>query len=655
MKIVIENFRNIERMELDIDESKTNFIYGISGSGKSSLIRAVSYEPNEEDVPLGNTAAIPAVLIDGGTPTYNTKIYDESSVKQLILEPIDNELAYNAMVGDESVLTSLELQYGQGIDDLRAFLQPMLEKRDQITKVLKAFGEREKGSTFDRRAGISKLKNEIEKTKVGTAKEVISSNDKYVSFITTGTKVNDDFENQKCPFCKKKLSDARYQKITEISAITKTTFKLVFDNIENITELGMTVPEWTKKRSVTAFEKELDTQRAIRDSLVVLIDFCTAMDGDIRQYDIPKRLTVNKELLDAMPDLRTPVDAINTSMTAYRSLVGKMKTEFNKLVKGAKIDALNQSIKEMGIPYHFAAENIDRNSRTISYLVRHVDCPNTETMGTRLSSGEKNVLALLLFMQDSSSNILLFDDPVSSYDGYRRSQLYKRIAALKGHTILVCSHDQSFVKYAVVDKYKMRGPNASIGQIKMLTNIKGVSEFTDIKKEHFGSVRELVIEHLKKNPACSHYRMVINLRLLCEIDNYARKGKKKAAAWGYTSAILHQADRTAVIEQLEGKDFSEEEILALFKAEYSFDVPPMPTMCDTTDWPSYTEFEKAILAREIGTINKISKNVLNDLVHLNNHLAIGLDPYEFTDYPAYLDEEIETILNDYFGLPANVE
>ena len=81
----------------------------------------------------------------------------------------------------------------------------------------------------------------------------------------------------------------------------------------------------------------------------------------------------------------------------------------------------------------------------------------------------------------------------------------------------------------------------------------------------------------------------------------------------------------------------------------------MPTMCDTADWPSYTEFEKAILAREIGAINKISKNVLNDLVHLNNHLAIGLDPYEFTYYPAYLDEEIEIILNDYFGLPANAE
>lgn len=42
MKINIKNYKNIENLTLDIEDNKINHIFGISGSGKSSIAQALS-------------------------------------------------------------------------------------------------------------------------------------------------------------------------------------------------------------------------------------------------------------------------------------------------------------------------------------------------------------------------------------------------------------------------------------------------------------------------------------------------------------------------------------------------------------------------------------------------------------------------------------
>lgn len=401
MRIEIKDYRNIESMVLDLDDGKVNFIYGVSGSGKSTIIKAVSSEPSDNDVPVGQVTTRPTVLIDGCKPTYaGTWVYDENSVKQLILEPIVNELAYSAMIGDETALSQLESEFRQAINSLRLHLSDMLARRDLIGKLLSAFGERQSGAAFDKSAGISKLKKALSKTKTGTARIALFSSDKYISFIKDGTTVCSDpanhvcdYANHVCPFCKRKLSDYRYGKIEELGAITKSAYKIVFDNRGLIESLGIPIPDWTKKRSVSAFEKEIDKQIRMRLSLDELIEFCTASDGDIRQYELPKRINVCMELIDAMPALAAPIESVNNSITACRSLIGKMKKEFDKLVNSKKIKELNQSIKDIGIPYQFVPSGLDRPNKKSSYIIRHIKNGATETMSTLLSTGEKTYWA----------------------------------------------------------------------------------------------------------------------------------------------------------------------------------------------------------------------------------------------------------------------
>lgn len=53
MKINLSNYKNIESLEFEIEDNKINHIFGISGSGKSSIAQALAFKVNSDDVKVG--------------------------------------------------------------------------------------------------------------------------------------------------------------------------------------------------------------------------------------------------------------------------------------------------------------------------------------------------------------------------------------------------------------------------------------------------------------------------------------------------------------------------------------------------------------------------------------------------------------------------
>ena len=49
MNITIENFKNLKQLNYTIDDNKINFLFGMSGFGKSSILSALA-----DDVPNNN-------------------------------------------------------------------------------------------------------------------------------------------------------------------------------------------------------------------------------------------------------------------------------------------------------------------------------------------------------------------------------------------------------------------------------------------------------------------------------------------------------------------------------------------------------------------------------------------------------------------------
>lgn len=56
MHLRIKNFRNIASLNYGIEDGKVNFLYGVSGAGKSSIVRGISEAIDEDlDVRIGIT------------------------------------------------------------------------------------------------------------------------------------------------------------------------------------------------------------------------------------------------------------------------------------------------------------------------------------------------------------------------------------------------------------------------------------------------------------------------------------------------------------------------------------------------------------------------------------------------------------------------
>lgn len=644
MRIHIENFRNIQSLDFEIPDKKVSFLYGISGTGKSSLIKAMSQPVGVKDMPIGKRGLTPAVLINGSNPDYEgVRVYNEGSVTSLVLSPDENENAYSALVGDESELAKLEDQYRSSIDDLRKHLGSMLERRDKIAALIKAFGPIEGNEKFSKKSGARKIETELHGPKASAAsKSLLKKDPKYIKFINDGAKLS-QYGVGKCPFCDRKMSVSKVAYIEAIRSATQSTFKMVFDNTFLFCDLGISEPEWTHKRSYSKFEKTLLEQIEVMGELNSLIEFCQAVDRNIADYTIPKGFHASQSLLDVMPFLKSPLDTVNGSISEYRKLVSQMKSQFNKLVKG-KTKALNARIDLLGIPYRIEATALNRNDRKVSYCIRHVSDPAHENNGELLSTGEKNVLALLIFTMNGTGEVVIFDDPVSSYDEYRRSQLYKHIINETKSTVIVCSHDQSFIKQAIIDKKKDSAQSRRIGLIGVFDNKHGAGTVQELAEDDFGSLRSFVCERIQFGGPDDYYRSMLNLRLICEIDSFKKKGLVKRAAWGYTSAILHGGNRDEILGVLASKGVSEKDIQDMFKREYELEVPPVPSQYDSNANSSYSTFERIIIGREKKGVTPTMKYVMDDIVHLNNNLAICLNPYKYTDYPRYIVDKVEVLV-----------
>ena len=81
MKINIENYKNIGLLDYEISDKKVNFLFGISGAGKSSICNSIVEENINLNKQFGNDNE-PKVLINGSVPLKeNYMIFDESTVR----------------------------------------------------------------------------------------------------------------------------------------------------------------------------------------------------------------------------------------------------------------------------------------------------------------------------------------------------------------------------------------------------------------------------------------------------------------------------------------------------------------------------------------------------------------------------------------------
>lgn len=665
MQITISNYNNIRNLDYEIEDSKINFLFGISGCGKSSIAKALTKKSSEDNIPY-NTENIPFVEVNQGSITFNEyEMFDLDYMKRVLIEKQDGTDIYHIMIGNNGELNALKEEYNKYIESLlmqRENIFNIKGKIDTLINDLKISYTR----SNDYRNGciIKKITKNLDENKLNYLKSKNYSN-KQVKWFSDG-KNTDSYKNGKCPFCNKKLSDYRKSIIDKITIIDAKSFEKINAQNAIFNLLNIKEPNWMKKKEVDKFNKQIRMYYDLLPQFEILTQYINVASKTNIFLDKLEKITVTKEMRILYPEIANEMNNFNNKYSNIRKKLGKIKCETDKLLKKNR-ERINDYLNILGIPYEFFETNINDDQKNAEFIIRAKNSKNTDMQKDRvnnLSYGERNLIGLIIFLiSHKEDDFLIIDDPASSYDEYRRKVIFDMLYKCKGEntTMLVLSHDHIFAKYAIYHFEKSKEKRYDrLGTLeKLYYNQTGKIDYIEtynetiikpIKKDNFDSMTNFIKERLKELPHEINYLVAINLRLYYEINKASRYHKE---VYGYLSQILHRKEKSEIIESLEKVNKTENDILFAIKDDLKIDYDVLDNEYKLgINIDSMTNFEKLIFARENCSKNKLGKeikNELNNIVHMNMAYAICLNPYEFNYFSKFVYNYLKNDLNITFN------
>lgn len=632
MKIHIENYKNINKLDLLTENSKLNFFYGICGSGKSSLVGALTKECKFEDVTVGKNIEDVVISVDGNSPDPNSyQLFDEQTVSNVIIKDSEDGNYYNIFVGNEHEVIQLENKYNETISILLSCLDNIKIYKDNIDKLFSIFGKPGTKGKLTPKSKVNLLSKQISESNVSHKKIIKEKGLDYVNWKIKGMSIDDNFGNHLCPFCYQSINDELYKEIELFKTMTPKDFEVIFKGSDALKDLKIQNPDYYNPESLDTFKLEIEKHKIIQEDLNKIIAFCNFPKFQMYNDVQLNKLEVSELVYDIFPELEGIINEINQNIEELIKLNKEMRGKTKTLVKGNE-RKLNSILANLGIPYIFKTK-ILRHSKTASISLCHINDTTMNNMKNNLSYGEKNIVSLLIFLFGASKNTLIIDDPASSYDDFRRKEIFDLLIKYAcNRTVLIFSHDQVFLKYALL--YKKQHPKENIiGKICSYENYEGKVVISDIKHDQFTKLDNAIIEQIKNVDV--YYRKILNARLLLEIN---KKGNE--LAYGYLSAILHKKSKTEILDLLNEKGKSEKEILLSIKNKFDIDLPYLvENYIDGFCYDDLKMFEKAIYLREIENERNGKTELykqLSNVVHLNESLIIGLNPYKHNYFSPYI-------------------
>lgn len=665
MQITISNYNNIRNLDYEIEDSKINFLFGISGCGKSSIAKALTKKSSEDNIPY-NTENIPFVEVNQGSITFNEyEMFDLDYMKRVLIEKQDGTDIYHIMIGNNGELNALKEEYNKYIESLlmqRENIFNIKGKIDTLINDLKISYTR----SNDYRNGciIKKITKNLDENKLNYLKSKNYSN-KQVKWFSDG-KNTDSYKNGKCPFCNKKLSDYRKSIIDKITIIDAKSFEKINAQNAIFNLLNIKEPNWMKKKEVDKFNKQIRMYYDLLPQFEILTQYINVASKTNIFLDKLEKITVTKEMRILYPEIANEMNTFNNKYSNIRKKLGKIKSETDKLLKKNR-ERINDYLNILGIPYEFFETNINDDQKNAEFIIRAKNSKNTDMQKDRVNNfsyGERNLIGLIIFLiSHKEDDFLIIDDPASSYDEYRRKVIFDMLYKCKGEntTMLVLSHDHIFAKYAIYHFEKSKEKRYDrLGTLeKLYYNQTGKIDYIEtynetiikpIKKDNFDSMTNFIKERLKELPHEINYLVAINLRLYYEINKASRYHKE---VYGYLSQILHRKEKSEIIESLEKVNKTENDILFAIKDDLKIDYDVLDNEYKLgINIDSMTNFEKLIFARENCSKNKLGKeikNELNNIVHMNMAYAICLNPYEFNYFSKFVYNYLKNDLNITFN------
>lgn len=634
MQISLRNYKNINHLDATFKDDSISFVFGMSGSGKSSIIESFTDETPIENMTFGQMGN-QSILINGSVPNKDDfSVFDDSTVNRYFLSD-EEEYIHEVLIDDEGEYTRAQQQLSSRITALDNQMLLLETRYNELYRFLEKIGAVQitKEGNLKKTSALYKVISSLRTFGNRRTLQFINNlPDGKLKWITKGCEY---LEDGICPFCDKRMSMKKQREVHNLSEFDSTSVQNIKTEIVQYERFERTIFKNTPSglETMSANCIQMSKARASFEELMTFLRMVKNFDTNRLQTCFP---SLDSALYTYFPELKKHVARIEGDWIELQANYQKVKSKTAGIMS-RKTRSIDKMLVTLGIPYCVEAKY--KQGFVTDYMLVHKNDPLKRNSRSKLSKGEKCIVALVFFILSNAKNskTILIDDPVSSYDEYRRKQILNIITTkLEGHTVVVFSHDSVFAKYACLEFNRKK----CIGDVFYLENFDTHPTLKTIRKEDFGSFDSFLAERIVS--ASQYYQKIINIRMALEKST-------STIEYSYVSSILHATEPPEICRLLNERGYIETELIQKIEDRFGVKLPPVYNdYYKNINVDSFSYFEKVLFLREYsafhpGAAGKVHAEI-SDYIHLNSRYYICLNPYEYLYSSPSLHETISTLI-----------
>jgi energy-coupling factor transporter ATP-binding protein EcfA2 len=583
MHIHFQNVRSISDGDIEIEKGKLNIFYGPNGIGKSTMIESVDLAVKGE---LASEKSFVPFFSDKTPEVYfaddkpnQVLIYNQDYISNCLFQENDClhgtfNLLFKTKEIDEAAknINALidnikQLANGPEVTKFVSDIQAVTEKSFTFAKPGKD------GSVhFKAQSDAKFLEESIDKevnlpanlSGYSPYSKILS----WIDWIGVGISIMDASHQDACPFCTDPIDETKKALIKSIPSLGLSK---EFQNNKNAREKLISFSNYLDSKNKKDLSNFITDSRGLKDvdvsnlqpifekakfeiskinEIKSLNPISLSQLGDQLTAEKISSLKIDISVFDATKaSFISELSSINSELTKLVSKIEELRSTvslFNVKKKNA-ITACQESINDFlrisGIPYEVKIETA--NNSTVTTTLQCVskakgDVINISDVKHTLSYGECNAICLAFFAVEASESdgLIVFDDPVSSYDANKRLAILLTIfdsnsnLCLKGKTMAFFTHDFA----TMIPLIKL--PSGSLNHIAkgfIVQNEKGHVSTSPITKTDIQN--SLIIEEEKaKDTTLPMLLRVVHLRRYYELKSV------DSNEYEYLSCLTHNDD-----------------------------------------------------------------------------------------------------------------
>lgn len=690
MEITIKNCNNIDEAKISIEPQKLNIKYGINGTGKSTIARALelnaagsdglsSLKPFKSRGTEQGTDEVKLPVILGADSFKNICVFNEKYVETFLFKP--DGLLQNSF--DIFIKTSAYDQATKEIEELLIHSREAFKKNAELEEIIKCLNEL--SNSIGNVGAVSSVVKAISSSRktenipqpLKIFEPIIRNSDnninaKWISWHQGGSAFTSYVPNI-CPYC-----TASTKGTGDIISLIDGTYTKAkdFEHYNSLSDVINKLTIYLKKEAVLRLNEILRNETEPREEKSYLIGLKTQADllrnklGEVKNASFTSFEDVDKVVeeisswmisMETIPDFVSDetiriVDGLNSSLNLIKDKASELQGKVNILKNSIRL-TIQKHEKEINEFLEFAGyKYVVQISKDGVIKLRHIDFEGEiESAKAHLSFGEKNAFALVLFMYDSLSkdpDLIILDDPISSFDNNKKFAILQTLFLDKGSyrnkTVLLLTHDiEPIIDIVKTLHNKFNSPKPAAHFLSTKSGMTGetVIERNDIlpfSKICSMAINEHKLDVIKLIYLRRHYEILDEKAEEYVLLSNLFKTKEipmKGGDLGDVAMEAHEIVKASesIIKLIPSFDYNKE-------LENLNDDELMKKLYEETT----NSYEKLQLFRVIqGESKEADSQVMkfvNETYHIENEYMVQLNPQKYDLVPEYIIEECNKII-----------